>query len=106
MGGSHHVLSLLESMSPLTHLLLPAVLKIEQLAAVEGDCRFAAHSNVQLQRRVLQLDLGIAELQRGALAGLGVLVAVGLLLVQVCHQRMGHLEPARVYNNTLKFNAE
>ena len=86
--------SLYDPMSPLTHLLLTAVLKIEQLAAVEGGCWFAVHSNVQLQRRILQLDLGIAELQRGALAGLGVLVPLGLLLVQVCHQRMWHLEPA------------
>ena len=100
------VLSLPDSVSPWTNLLLPAVLEIEQLAAVEGGCWFAVHSNVQLQRRVLQLDLGVAELQRGALAGLAVLLPVGLLLVQVRHQRMRHLEPARVYNNTLKFNAE
>lgn len=75
------------------YLLLPKMLEVEQLLAVEGDCRFAGNIDIQLQGAVLQCNVSLPNLQRQAVARFVMLVPAGSLLVQVRYKRMRDLKP-------------
>ena len=74
------------------HLLLPKMFKVEEVPAVEGNCKLAINCHIQLQRVVLKCHISLAELECQAIAEMLLLAPADCFAVNIRQQCMRDLK--------------